>query len=87
MTIALAIIFALFIWWASTVAIIYLDGLKPHTFKYSLAGMTVVTIASLYGLYLTKRGTYALKHFTTATDIAVVMGARAVALWKESHGA
>lgn len=40
-----------------------------------------------YGLYLTKRGTYALKHFTTATDIAVVMGARAVALWKESHGA
>ena len=63
MTIALAIIFALFIWWASTVAIIYLDGLKPHTFKYSLAGMTVVTIASLYGLYLTKndptvRGAY-----------------------------
>ena len=53
MTIFLAIIFSLFVWWASTVAIIYLDGLKPSTFKYSLAGMTVVTVASLYGLYLT----------------------------------
>ena len=51
MTIALALIYALVTWWASTVIIIYLDGLKQSTFKYSLAGMTVLTLACLYGLY------------------------------------
>jgi putative photosynthetic complex assembly protein 2 len=50
MTIALAMIFALVIWWASTVLIIYLDGLKPSTFKYSIAGATVVMAISLWGL-------------------------------------
>lgn len=39
-----------------------------------------------YALYLTKKGTYSLKHFTEVTDIAVLMGARAVCLWKETHG-
>ena len=54
MTIALALVYAS----ARLVgvdrrAIIYLDGLKRWTFKYSLAGMTVVTIACLYGLHRT----------------------------------
>ena len=53
MTIALAMIAALFIWWASTVLIIYLDGLKPHTFKYSFAGASVVMGVSLWGLHAT----------------------------------
>ena len=57
MTIALALGFALVTWWASTVAIIYLDGLKPWTFKYSLAGMTVVTAICLYGLNATANDT------------------------------
>jgi putative photosynthetic complex assembly protein 2 len=57
MTIALALAFALFTWWASTVAIIYLDGLKPWTFKYSLAGMTVVTAVCLWGLHRTANDT------------------------------
>ena len=39
-----------------------------------------------YGVYLTKKGTYSLKHFTETTDIAVLMGARAICLWKETHG-
>ena len=53
MTIALAMIAALIIWWASTVLIIYLDGLKPETFKYSFAGASLVMAASLYGLWAT----------------------------------
>ena len=57
MTIALALGFALLAWWASTVAIIYLDGLKPWTFKYSLAGMTIVTLACLWGLHATANDT------------------------------
>ena len=50
MTIAIALIAALALWWASTVLIIYLDGLKPWTFKYSFAGASVVMVASLWGL-------------------------------------
>jgi putative photosynthetic complex assembly protein 2 len=43
-------LFALFVWWASTVAIIYLDGLKRWTFKYSMIGATLVFAVSLIGL-------------------------------------
>ena len=57
MTIALALVYALVTWWASTVIIIYLDGLKQHTFKYSLAGMTILTAVCLYGLSRTASDT------------------------------
>ena len=35
-------LFALFVWWASTVAIIYLDNLPRSTFKWSMLGATIV---------------------------------------------
>ena len=44
------IAFVLFIWWFSTGAILYLDGLPRHTFRYTLAGSTVVLLAALAGL-------------------------------------
>lgn len=44
--------FALFVWWSSTGAIIYLDGLPQRTFKWSMAGATLVALASLYGIWL-----------------------------------
>ena len=44
-------LFALFVWWASTVLIIYLDGLPRWTFKYSMIGATVIFAISLIGLY------------------------------------
>ncbi|MER0238627.1 putative photosynthetic complex assembly protein PuhE [Fulvimarina sp. MAC8] len=43
-------LFALVVWWASTVVIIYLDGLPQKTFKYSMIGATVVFALSLWGL-------------------------------------
>ena len=43
-------LFALFVWWASTVAIIYLDGLPRKTFKYSMIGATLIFAVSLIGL-------------------------------------
>lgn len=43
-------LFALVVWWASTVAIIWLDGLPQKTFKYSMIGATVVFALSLWGL-------------------------------------
>ncbi len=43
-------LFALFLWWFSTGAVIYLDGLPTRTFKWSMLGATVVTVAALFGI-------------------------------------
>jgi putative photosynthetic complex assembly protein 2 len=43
-------LFALFVWWFSTGAIIFLDQLPRKTFKYSIAGATVVLVASFWGM-------------------------------------
>ncbi len=43
-------LFALFVWWFSTGAIIFLDQLPRRTFKYSMVGATVVLLASFWGM-------------------------------------
>lgn len=43
-------LYALFVWWFSTGVIIYLDGLPARTFRWSMAGATIVLVASIYGL-------------------------------------
>ncbi len=45
--------FALFVWWFSTGAIIFLDNLPRKTFKYSMVGATIVSLSCLYGLKIT----------------------------------
>ena len=45
------ILFALFVWWFSTGAIIYLDGLPRRTFKWSMLGATALFAAALHGLW------------------------------------
>jgi putative photosynthetic complex assembly protein 2 len=45
------ILFALFVWWFSTGAIIYLDGLPVRTFKWSMLGATAILGAGFYGLW------------------------------------
>lgn len=45
------VLFALFVWWFSTGAIIYLDGLPTRTFKWSMAAATIVLGAGFYGLW------------------------------------
>jgi putative photosynthetic complex assembly protein 2 len=44
-------IFALFVWWFSTGAIIFLDNLPRKTFKYSMLGASIVSLSCLYGIY------------------------------------
>lgn len=51
------ILFTLFVWWFSTLAILYLDGLPKHTFKYSLLGATALLLVALVGLHLSKNDT------------------------------
>jgi putative photosynthetic complex assembly protein 2 len=48
--IALSVLFALFVWWFSTGAVIWLDGLPSRTFRWSMAAATVVLAIALYGL-------------------------------------
>lgn len=50
MTYLWPILFALFVWWFSTGAIIYLDGMPLRTFKWSMIGATAIFGAALYGL-------------------------------------
>jgi putative photosynthetic complex assembly protein 2 len=52
-------LFALFVWWFSTGAIIFLDNLPRKTFKYSMIGASVVSLACVYGLYRTSLHTTA----------------------------
>ncbi len=47
------ILYALFVWWFSTGIIVYLDGLPPRTFRWSMLGGTLVLLACYYGLAAT----------------------------------
>ena len=49
------VLFGLVVWWASTVLIIFLDGLPRSTFKWSMAGATVVLAAAIWGLAVSSR--------------------------------
>ncbi|MGF1650373.1 MAG: putative photosynthetic complex assembly protein PuhE [Hyphomicrobiaceae bacterium] len=44
----LPVAFALFIWWFSTGAIVYLDGLPKRTFLWSLSAATALLLVALY---------------------------------------
>lgn len=46
-----AVVFSLLAWWAGTGAILVLDGLPRSTFRYSLAGTTLLAGVGLYGLW------------------------------------
>jgi putative photosynthetic complex assembly protein 2 len=56
-------IFALFVWWFSTGAIIFLDNLPRKTFKWSMIGASIVSLSCLYGLFITARETTLLSAY------------------------
>lgn len=41
----------LFLWWFSTGLIIYLDGLRRETFRWTMLGATTLLLAALFGLH------------------------------------
>jgi putative photosynthetic complex assembly protein 2 len=47
----------LLVWWFSTGAILYLDGLPRTTYRWSMLGATAVLAAGLYGLFATRHDT------------------------------
>lgn len=46
----LPVLYTLFAWWLTTGLILYLDGLPPRTYRWSLSGATAGMAASFYGL-------------------------------------
>ena len=46
----LPVLFALFLWWFATGAILYLDGLPKKTFRWTMLGSTIILLASILGL-------------------------------------
>ena len=53
LTYGLPILFTLVLWWVSTVAILYLDGLHKRTFVWSLTGVSLLMILALWGAKIT----------------------------------
>ena len=47
--------FVLVLWWASTGAILWVDGLPKSTFRFSVGGATAVALAGLFGLAWSSR--------------------------------
>lgn len=51
----LAVLFVLVAWWVSTGAILIMDGLPRRTFRFSLAGVGLLAVGGLYGLFVSSR--------------------------------
>jgi putative photosynthetic complex assembly protein 2 len=54
LTYGLPIAATLFIWWFSTGAILFLDGLPKRTFRWSMMGASVLALLALYGLIVSR---------------------------------
>jgi putative photosynthetic complex assembly protein 2 len=48
------LVFALVIWWSSTLLVLYLDGLPPRTHRVSLLGSSLAAAVALYALHATR---------------------------------
>jgi putative photosynthetic complex assembly protein 2 len=53
-------LFTLLIWWSSTGLIIFLDGLRRETFRWTMLGATTLLLTGLFGLHV-------LAHDTSVT--------------------
>ena len=74
MTYGLPVLYTLFVWWFSTGVILYLDGLPRSTFKWSMAGATVVLAAALYGLRISSADTSVTGAYVAFTSSVLVWG-------------
>ncbi len=66
--------FALFIWWFSTGAILYIDGLPRRTFLWSMLGATIVLVIGLCGLAFTRNDASIIGAYIAFTAAVMVWG-------------
>ena len=74
----LPLLFTLFVWWFSTGLILYLDRLPQRTFKWTMAGATVVCIFGIVGLAVSSA------HTTVAAAYCAFTCALLVWAWQEA---
>ncbi len=72
--VGLPVLFTLFVWWFSTGAILYLDGLPRSTFGFSLAGATILLGLAFYFLVETSHESGAFAQYSAFTCALVVWG-------------
>lgn len=70
---ATPVVATLFIWWFSTGAILFLDGLPRHTFKWSMGAASLIGAAALAGIWATASN--------TTPTAAYLACACAIAVW------
>jgi putative photosynthetic complex assembly protein 2 len=70
----LPVLYALFVWWFSTGAILYLDGLPARTFRWSMLGASALTVLALYGLAATSDDTSIAGAYCAFTCALMIWG-------------
>ncbi len=66
--------YTLFVWWFSTGAILYLDGLPQRTHRWTMAGATALAVAALYVLQSTAHDDGLPAAYAAFTAAIVVWG-------------
>jgi putative photosynthetic complex assembly protein 2 len=71
---ALAVAYALFLWWFSTGAILYLDKRPEHTYPWSMLGATVVMLGAFAVLVLARERVTLLGAYASFTAGVIIWG-------------
>jgi putative photosynthetic complex assembly protein 2 len=74
LSIALAIGFALFLWWFATGLILFLDGLPRRTFRWSMLVASAILLLAFAGLWLTRDTTTVAGAYLAFTCAILVWG-------------
>jgi putative photosynthetic complex assembly protein 2 len=64
----------LLIWWASTVLILFLDGLPRHTFRWSMTAATMLLGTAVYGLAISAGDTSIYGAYCAFTCAVIIWG-------------
>lgn len=71
---SLTFIFTVFVWWASTGAVLMLSTLPSRTFGWSLVGGSIAAIAAFYGLHLGGRDTGSIGTYLSFLSAIIIWG-------------
>lgn len=67
-------IYAVLVWWFTTGVILFLDGLRPSTFRWSMGGASVVLFLALFALRSSAADTSVVGAYTGFTTAVLVWG-------------
>ncbi len=71
---ALAVVFALLLWWFSTGAVLYVVGLPKRTFGRSMAVVTILALLALVGMVVSSSDVTTLGAYCAFTCALLVWG-------------